>query len=93
MIQNPSVAGSGGVDLVTGTIQSSPKFFTSVAYSDGVEAKVVSSSEGELITISCLRNSVLEVTGDSSVNLAGGIERIEYGDRAYFVTGDFSITP
>lgn len=85
-------AGSGA-DLITGTIQSAFKYFTTVTYSDGVEAKVVSSSEGELITISCLRNSVLEVTGDSSVNLAGGIERIESGNRAYFVTGDFSITP
>ena len=80
-------------DLVTGTIQSAAKLFTTVAYSDGAEAKVVSSSEGELITISCLRNSVLEVTGDSTVNLTGGIEKIEYGNRAYFVTGDFSITP
>lgn len=53
----------------------------------------MTSSDGELITISCLRNSVLEVTGDSSVNLTGGIEKIEYGNRAYFVTGDFSITP
>ena len=52
----------------------------------------MSSSEGELVTISCLRNSVLEVTGDSTVNLAGGIEKIEYGSRVYFVTGDFSIT-
>ena len=93
MIFNSVVKSSGGADLVTGTIQSAAKYFTTVAYSDGVEGRSTTSSEGELITISCLRNSVIEVTGDSTVSLAGGIEKIEYGSRAYFVTGDFSITP
>lgn len=93
MIVNPVVNAGGGAGLVTGTIQSADKYVTTVAYSDGVEGRVTSSSEGELITISCLRNSVIEVTGDSTVSLAGGIEKITYGNRAYFVYDDFSISP
>ena len=92
MIQNPVVSG-GGADLVTGTVQSADKYLTTVAYSDGVEGRATSSSEGELITISCLRNSVIEVTGDSTISLAGGIEKIKYGNRAYFISDDFSISP
>ena len=99
MIQNPSVAGSGSIDTVTGNLFPGTIVYPTIrfAYFDGEKVRTIWNESLQGI-INVAKNSLvyLDYAG-SGVKLSGGIEQVEispgsYIPNLYFVSSDFKIS-
>ena len=99
MIQNPSVAGSGSIDTVTGNLFPGTIVYPTIrfAYFDGEKVRTIWDEALQGI-INVAKNSLvyLDDAGSGS-KLSGGIEQVEispgsYIPNLYFVSSDFKIS-
>lgn len=99
MIQNPSVAGSGSVDTVTGNLFPGTIVYPTIrfAYFDGEKVRTIWDEALQGI-INVAKNSLVYLDDYRSVfELSGGIEQVEispgsYIPNLYFVSSDFEIS-
>lgn len=99
MIQNPSVAGSGSIDTVTGNLFPGTIVYPTIrfAYFDGEKVRTI---WGEALQgiINVAKNSLVYLDdAGSGFKLSGGIEQVEispgsYIPNLYFVSSDFKIS-
>ena len=99
MIQNPSVAGSGSIDTVTGNLFPGTMFSPTIrfAYFDGEKVRTIWNESLQGI-INVAKNSLvyLDYAGNA-FKFSGGIEQVEispgsYIPDLYFVSSDFKIS-
>ena len=99
MIQNPSVAGSGSIDTVTGNLFPGTILYPTIrfAYFDGEKVRTIWDEALQGI-INVAKNSLVYLDDDrSGFKLSGGIEQVEispgsYIPNLYFVSSDFKIS-
>lgn len=96
MIMNPVIQG-GGVETVTGTLRmNSPRDELYCNYSDGAAGKTVSCSSTQAITITVLKNSLVEIIGSGDgengheLSVSGNATKLSQYSELYYVSGDFS---
>lgn len=96
MIMNPVIQG-GGTETVTGTLQmGSPRDELDCNYSDGTAGKTVSCSSTQAITITVLKNSLVEIIGNGDgengheLIISGNATKLSQYSKLYYVSGDFS---
>ena len=98
MIQNPSVAGSGSIDTVTGNLFPGTIVYPTIrfAYFDGEKVRTIWDEALQGI-INVAKNSLVYLDdAGSGFKLSGGIEQVEispgsYIPNLYFVSSDFKI--
>lgn len=101
MIQNPSVAGSGSIDTVTGNLFPGTIVYPIIrfAYFDGEKVRTIWDEALQGI-INVAKNSLVyldDAGSGSGFKLSGGIEQVEispgsYIPNLYFVSSDFEIS-
>lgn len=98
MIQNPSVAGSGSIDTVTGNLFPGTIVYPTIrfAYFDGEKVRTIWNESLQGI-INVAKNSLVYLDAGSGFKLSGGIEQVEispgsYFPNLYFVSSDFKIS-
>lgn len=99
MIQNPSVAGSGGIDTVTGNLFPGTIVYPTIrfAYFDGEKVRTIWDDALQGI-INVAKNSLVYLDDyGSGFKLSGGIQQVEispgsYIPNLYFVSSDFKIS-
>ena len=96
MILNPALLG-GGTETVTGTLRMySPRDELNCSYSHGTAGKTASCSSTQAITITVLKNSLVEIIGNGdgenghSLIVSSGATRLSRYSKLYYVSGDFS---